>query len=196
MNEWRRPAYKPLSLHTRANDDPRGVFKLKSGAQKVKVNTVSWTRSFEFTVARGMGAFGNVQVDYELTHSDWYLGNEKGTVSFQDQVNEVGIMLFLCLPALPSSRPSFSATLRQSVGWSVDRSLCLIFSVCLMSSVYHISSVCSSARSLSCHLVWLVACLFCLYLTLVVIFVVLRSPPLSSYPMWPSCPLGQVSPSL
>ena len=131
MNEWRRPAYKPLSLHTRANDDPRGVFKLKSGAQKVKVNTVSWTRSFEFTVARGMGAFGNVQVDYELTHSDWYLGNEKGTVSFQDQVNEVGIMLFLCLPALPSSRPSFSATLRQSVGRSVGRSVSLSYLFCL-----------------------------------------------------------------
>ena len=80
-------------LNFSANDDPHGIFKLQSGAQKVQV--IGSTRLLLFTVQRDQGTFGAVDIQYEVRHSEWYPSEMKGSVRVPSNKSQVCIMFFV-----------------------------------------------------------------------------------------------------
>ena len=77
-------------LNSSANDDPHGIFKLQSGAQKVQV--IGSSRLLRFTVQRDQGTFGAVDIQYEVRHSEWYPTEMKGSVTVPSGQSQVCIM--------------------------------------------------------------------------------------------------------
>lgn len=102
----------PISYTSRANDDPHGIFKLKSGAQELIVSSSS--RHLNITVQRDRGTFGDVTIDYSVTYSSWYPGNLDGSVTVRNGKAEMSQLVPLSSSAFLGVESFFQITLTKA----------------------------------------------------------------------------------